>query len=264
VYVMGELTDAAWYDPPEFRRRQGALCELVAEKCFHLGYRLAELGFPEEAAAAYQSGFDRARDRVTAANRAEWLVRYYLENGKVARAESVARTAAATHSAEGLLTLAMVMEEVGRIDDAEGLYRQVYETYDSPLFMAGFYYRQARVAEKEAYENRLREALALALPAKRLEPLDRAALPSPPTDGVIVKGANDNTERYGIKWGHVIVGLDGFRVRDFETSRVVRALSYSPRMKLVVWRGSSYDDIDVELWDRRFRIALEDLAPKKE
>ena len=73
--------------------------------------RLAELGFPEEAAAAYQSGFDRARDRVVAENRAEWLVRHYLETGKLARAQSVARAAAATHSAPGLLTLAMVMEE---------------------------------------------------------------------------------------------------------------------------------------------------------
>jgi hypothetical protein len=130
--------------------------------------------------------------------------------------------------------------------------------------MAGFYYRQARGAGKGAYEGRLREALALALPDSRLEPLDRAALPSTPTDGVVVKGANDNTERYGIKWGQVIVGLDGFRVRDFETYNVVRALSYSPRMKLVIWRGTSYDDIEVELWDRRFRITLEDLSPKKE
>jgi tetratricopeptide (TPR) repeat protein len=264
VYVMGELTDAAWYDPPEFKRRQGALCELLAEKCFHLGYRLAELGFPEEAAAAYQSGFDRARDRVMAANQAEWLVRHYLETGQSAQAESVGRRAAATHSAQGLLTMAMVMEETGKIDEAEGLCRQVFETYDEPLPMAGFYYRQARVGGNETYEPRLREALALALPDKRLEPLDRAALVSPPADGVVFKGANDNTERYGVKWGHVIVGLDGFRVRDVETYQVVRALSYSPQMKLVVWRGASYDDIEVELWDRRFRVPIDDLAPKKE
>jgi tetratricopeptide (TPR) repeat protein len=264
VYIMGELTDAAWYDPPEFRQRQGALCELLAEKCFHLGYRLAELGFPEEAAAAYQSGFDRARDRVAAANEAEWLVRHYLETGQVDRAESVARRAAATHSAGGLLTLAMVLEETGKIDEAEGLYRQVFETYDAPRSMAGFYYRQARVVGNHAYEARLREALALALPTKRLEPLDRAALASPPTDGVVLKGANDNTKRYGINWGHVIVGLDGFRVRDVETYQVVRALSYSPRMTLVVWRADRYDDVEVELWDRRFRVPIEDLAPEKQ
>jgi hypothetical protein len=264
VYAMGKLTDAAWYDPPEFRSRQGALCELLAERCFHLGYRLAELGYAEEAATAYQSGFDRARDRVAAANDAEWLVRHYLETGQIARAQSVARTAASTHSAGGLLALAMVMEESGKLSDAERLYRQVFETYDQPLHMAGFYYRRARVEENEAYEDRLRAALALALPGRDLEPLDRGALPSPPTDGVVLRGANDNTERYGIKWGHVIVGLDGFRVRDVETYSVVRALSYSPRMKLVVWRGTGYDDIDVELWDRRFRIAIEDLAPEKE
>ena len=61
----------------------------------------------------------------------------------------------------------------------------------------------------------------------------------------------------------MIVGLDGFRVRDVDAYTVVRALSQSPRMKLVVWRGKSYDDVDVELWDRSFRVEIETLAPPK-
>jgi tetratricopeptide (TPR) repeat protein len=260
LYAMGEIADAAWYDPPEYRRRQGALCELVPEKCFLLGFRLAELGFREEAAEAYQSAFDRARDRVWAANEAGWLVRYYLETDQAARAESVARRAAATHSGAGLLTLALVMEERDRLDDAEALYRQVFETYDDGVPVAGFYYRRARVEGREEYEGRLREALALALPTGQLEPLDRDALPPEPVDGVVVRKENDNTKRYGIKWGHVIVGVDGYRVRDFQAYDLARALSYSPRMTLVVWRGASYDEIEVELWDRRFRITLEDFS----
>jgi len=31
-------------------------------------------------------------------------------------------------------------------------------------------------------------------------------------------------------------------------------------MKLVVWRGAGYDDVEVELWDRWFRVEMETLA----
>jgi tetratricopeptide (TPR) repeat protein len=262
LYVMGKLADASWYDPPEFRRRQGALCEIDRYRCFLLGYRLAELGFPDEAAVAYQKGFDETRDRVAASNQAEWLVQYYFEKGETARAEKVARRAADTGSGNGLFVLARLLERTGRLDKAERHYRQIFEVYNDPGDMTGFYYRQARVAGKAVYESRLRDALALALPSG-LEPLDRKILPPKPTDGVVVKKENDNTKRCGIKWGNVIVGLDGFRVHDLKSFYVVKALSYSPHMKLVVWRGQGYDDVEAELWDRRFRVDLEDLAPKK-
>jgi tetratricopeptide (TPR) repeat protein len=262
VRAMGKLADAAWYDPTEFRHRRGALCDLVPEKCFLLGYRLAELGFPDEAAEAYQKGFDGARDRVEASNESEWLVEYYFARGRIAKAEDVARRSADVGSSAGLEVMARLLERTDRVDEAERLYRQIYETYDQPLPMTGFYYRQARVAHLSKYEARLREALALRL-SSGLEPFDRSALPPKPEDGVVIRKVNDNTKRYGIMWGNVIVGLDGFRVRDTNALDVVRALSYSPHMKFVIWRGQSYDDVEVELWDRRFRINLEDLAPKK-
>ena len=53
------------------------------------------------------------------------------------------------------------------------------------------------------------------------------------------------------------MGLDGFRVRSVDAYYTVRALSQSPKMKLVVWRGSSYDSVDTELWDRRFRVDMD-------
>jgi hypothetical protein len=262
VLAMGKLADAAWYDPVEYRRRQGALCELHPEKCFLLGYRLDEMGFPDEAAVAYQKGFDRARDRVAASHESDWLVEYYFDRGDVVKAEAVARDAAGTGSGSGLFVMAMLRERQGRLDEAEDYYRRLFERYDNSRMLTGFYYRQARVAGNAAYETKLRDTLALALP-EGLEPFDRSALPPEPIDGVVVRKENDNTKRYGIKWGHVIVGLDGFRTRNLEAYYVVRSLSHDRRMKLVVWRGTSYDDIEVELRDRRFRVTLEDLAPKE-
>jgi hypothetical protein len=261
VDVMAPLADAAWYDPAGFRERQGALCELVPDRCFVLGYRLAEMGFADEAAVAYQKGFDRAGDRVLAANSSRWLVDYYFDHAETKKAEAVARAAAEVYSSAGLFVRARLAERMGRLPEAEEYYRRILDRYDQPEELTGFYYRMARVEKKAAYEPKLRDALARALPSG-LEPLDRSALPAPPADGVVVRGANDNTKRFGMAFGNVIVGVDGFRVRDLRSHRVAVALDKSPRMVLVVWRGKSYDDVEVDLWDRQLRVELADLAAK--
>ncbi|MFN8093624.1 MAG: hypothetical protein U0599_15680 [Vicinamibacteria bacterium] len=259
VRAMGKLADASWYDPAGFREWQGRLCEIVPDRCFMLGYRLAELGLPDEAAAAYQKAFDRANDRVAAANQCRWLVRYYVDHGQVRKAEVVARQAAGTGAASGLFVLAELLERKGRLGDAEEQYRQILDRYQDPERLAGFYFRQIRAGHAE-YESRFRNALALALP-EGLLPLDRGALDKAPVRGAVVRKENDNTKRWGIKWGDVIVALDGYRVHGRRSFDVINELSLAPRMDLVVWRGSRFVDVTAELWDRRFRVDIEDLAP---
>jgi tetratricopeptide (TPR) repeat protein len=262
LYLMSKLADAAWYDPPEFRRRQEALCELSPDYCLGLGYRLAELGFDDEAAVAYQKAFDRARDAVAVANNSRWLVDYYFDHGQRAKAEAVARQAAETYSGSGLFTMARLQERMGRVNEAEEYYRRILDRYGDAGPLAGFYYRQVHELKNTAYEAKLKNATALALPTG-LERFDRSSLPPAPTDGVVFKGANDNTKRYGIQLGNVIVGLDGFRVRNYEAYALVKELSQSPRMKFVIWRRNSYDDVEVELWDRRFRVDIDTFTPAK-
>jgi len=257
VRVMGHVAFAAWYDTDEFRKRQGALCDIAPKHCYRLGHRLAELGLADEAAVAYRKGLARDLDRVGAANACLWLVEYDLDHGRAQEAERIAREAAGTGSAAGLLVMARLAERMGRLDEAEEHYRRVRERYNYAEMLAGFYYRQAWVERKAAYEPKFRDALALALP-EGLEPLDRGSLGGPPADGVVLKEENDNTYKYGITGAHIIVGLDGYRVRNMRAYAVVLALSQSPRMKLVVWRGSRYDDVEVELWDRQFRVDMRD------
>jgi hypothetical protein len=261
LFVMGKLADAAYYDADEFRTRQGAMCRLVAERCFFLGYRLAEMGFPDEAATAYQRAFDGAEDRVGAANQSLWLVDYYVDHGQAPKAEKVARAAASTYAERGLYVMARFLEKTGRLREAEEYYRRILDRYERPTRLAGFYYRQARVRGKTEYEARLRDALALAMP-DGLESFDQSTLPARPEDGVVVKKENDLTKKFGLKYGNVIVGLDGFRVRDWRQYEAVRDLDLSPKMKIVAWRGASYDDVAAEIWDRQFRVDMEDLKPR--
>jgi hypothetical protein len=260
MHLMAKLSDAAWYDPVEYRKRQGLLCEMAPSYCLPLGYRLAELGFADEAAVAYQKGLDGTLDAVEAANHSRWLVDYYFDHGQRAKAEALAKRSADTYSGEGLFVMARLLERMERLSEAEDYYRRMQERYDNSAPLAGFYYRRSRVAKDASYEARLRDALARALP-NGLEPYERATLLPSPSDGVVIKSVNDNTKRYGIQWGNVIVALDGFRVRDADGYGVVRALSQSPRMKLVVWRGKSYDEIEVELWDRQFRVDIGTYKP---
>jgi hypothetical protein len=260
VRVMGFMANAAWYDTPSFKLYQGRLCDVLPKSCFVFGHRLAELHLDDEAAAAYQKAFDRARDRVDAANRSRWLVDYYFDHAQKGRALKVAREAAETYSWGGLFVMARLMERMGRLDEAELYYGRLLERYEDKRELLGFFYRQARVARNPAYERRLQKMIPEVFPAG-LEEIDRAKLPSPPRDGVVVRGENDNTLPYGIKWGHVIVGLDGFRVHSFEQYDAVRSLSQSPEMTLLVWRGHGYDEVKVKLWDRRFQVDMPTYKP---
>ena len=261
VPAMGALAQAAWYDPPDFRKRQRALCEISGEYCLTLGYRLAELGFPDEAATAYQEGFDRTRDRVTAANQSRWLVDYYFDHGELRKAEAVAREAASVYSSQGLFVMARLMERMGRPARGRGALPS-HPGALQPGARSSWASTTAGPASTRTRPMKRGSAtpLALALPPG-LEPFDRASLPASPSDGVVVKSVNDNTKRFGIMWGNVIVAADGFRVHDYDAYNLIRALSQSPKMRLVVWRGASYDEIEVELWDRLFRVDMETFKP---
>lgn len=57
--------------------------------------------------------------------------------------------------------------------------------------------------------------------------------------------------------------FDGFRVHTAEPYDAIRALSQSPQMTLVVWTGKAYEEVKVELWDRRFRIDMPTYEPGK-
>lgn len=258
--VMRLMAQAAWYDTPAYRRYAGRLCDLQPYACFELGSRLAQLHLDDEAAIAYQRGFDQSQDRVGASNNSRWLVDYYFDHGQEARALGVAKQALEVGSWSGIFTMARLMERMGRLDEAELYYGQLLHRYDNKNELLGFFYRRAIATKDPTYERRFQNMKPEVFPAG-LDPIDRPKLTSPPRDGVVVRGENDNTLGCGLKFGHVIVGLDGFRVRNLEEYSAVLALSQSPDMTLLVWRGKTYDEVKVSLWERLFYVQMRDFKP---
>ena len=124
VRIMGKVAFAAWYDTAEFRKRQGALCDISPRYCYNLGHRMAELGLADEAAVAYRKGIDGDPDRVGAANESRWLVDYYFDHARTRDAERLAGEAARTGSERGLFVKARLLERMGRLAEAEEYYRR--------------------------------------------------------------------------------------------------------------------------------------------
>jgi hypothetical protein len=263
IRVLASLAYRTWYEPERFKKYQGRICALDPAGCYPLGHRLVELGFPDEAARAYQRGLDGDADRVRAANRCSWLVDYYLEHDEKERALAVAGEAAATYSAIGLLTYARTLERVGRLEEAEDYYLRIRDRYEGTHDHLGFYYRRARIDGDETFEARFEDSLRAVFP-EGLEEANAASLSSPPTDGVVFHSANDNTKRYGLNWGDVIVAVGGFRVRDWTQYEAVRDFNLSPKMTLTVWQGQGYRDVTVELHDRQFNVDLATYEPPGE
>jgi hypothetical protein len=262
THVMDLLAYAARDNLPEYERQQGKLCRLIPESCLTLGWRLAENGQDEKAAAAYQDGIDRARDAVSAANNSRWLVDYYFDHGQKARALKVAESAAETYSSRGLFAMARLMERMGRLDDAELYYGRMSQRYEEKEQLLGFFYRQSSVLKNRQFDRRLEKMMPEVFP-KGLEKLDRAKLPATPTDGVVVQGSSERTKKYELPYGAVVVALDGFRVHTLKEYDAVLALSQAAEMNLVVWRAVSYDDIRASLWDRSFYAELKDYKPPR-
>ena len=79
-----------------------------------------------------------------------------------------------------------------------------------------------------------------------------ASLSGPPgrLGGAILRQPSKGVIAAGIRPGDVVVGLDGYVVRDRSHYGDVKALSIAPTMKLTVWHDGTY----VEVEERRDRI----------
>jgi hypothetical protein len=198
----------------------------------------AYAGDDAKAAAEYEKAFrNPAYDRVRLSNASAWLVSYYERTNQLQRAYDLAQQSAEVGSATGMNTLAQLFERRGRADEAELLYAQIAQRYQrSSGYLAGFLYRQAIAANRQAYLDRWR-AVERALFPGGLKKIP-GAMPEQPARGVFVYNDSATSRRVRLQAGDIIVGVDGWLVENKEQYDAV--MKFNPglvRHQYTAWRG---------------------------
>jgi hypothetical protein len=251
-------------DPVAFVPVARKICDLDADGCDTLGWLLVNVDDSEGAERVFARYAAEARDRVGVSNHMYWLVDYYHDTGRAARARQIARMAAATGSHRGLETLAHLMERTGAVKEAEEIYRHIAERYTSGQDTLGAFCIRLgrRTGDKDDMEQGTR-LLAKTLP-RGLESWWPADAAHPPTDGARVTFTSPRARRLGLRQDDVIVAIDGLRVRDAWARPVITSLRLEPDMKVVVWREGRFEELALEVPQRWFGATFETYKPPEQ
>jgi tetratricopeptide (TPR) repeat protein len=257
-YDLGLLTtiaDRLRNKPQEFQSAYEKICAIDPNQYMTLGYYLATMKMPVEAAAAYQKAVDIAPNRVWVANDCGWLVDYYYDHGQQEKALEVATMAAEVYSHQGLEIMARLLERLGRLDEAEDYFGKINERYDDsgPLF--AFYIRQDNAHPGGSY-SRKRLRYEHRLFPNGLQHVTLKDFSGSPSDGAQFTASNSTLDYWKLKAGDVVVAFDGYRIHNEDQYVTVRSFSDSPKMVLIVWHDGRYAEFPLELQGRRFGVNL--------
>jgi tetratricopeptide (TPR) repeat protein len=214
--------------------------ELNPESLVELGAYLADRGRAPEAEAIYEEWVSTSRDRVEIANGVWWLVRRYHETGRTARAEALARQAAAVYSFRGLVTLADLHDWRGNVRAARAVYEEAANRYDTHDELLAFYLRRGEAAGVlQSHVDRT---------ARRIFPkgLERASIAdfiAAPSEGVTLVEVGDSGRHAGLRNHDILVAVDGIRVRTLDQYRAARGSGAAPELRLIVWRAGTYLEV---------------------
>jgi hypothetical protein len=241
---------AAGGGSPDRERFLRQACDLVGDECAELAHHLIAGRRDSAAMQALELAFDRAVDRVGLSHHILPLVRHYHDAERPGDATRVAGDAVETGSARGMEAMGLLLEWRGDYGGAEEQLKQIEERYEEKQGLIGFYKRMVDAGRQE-YGSRLSSGLRDAFP-NGLEKLDPAQLPAVPADGVGVSDAGPEAPLTGIQTGDIIVGLDGWRVRDLAQYQMVREFDWKPDMTLYVWRKGRYVEARPHALNRLF------------
>src|SRR5689334_11434028 len=184
-----------------------------------------------------------------------------MDQGNMARAKNLARTAAATGSSRRMETLAHLLERTGDLEQADELFRRIAERYtNSENILGAFCIRLARRTGDKADMEQGTRLLSKTLP-RGLESWWPADAAEPPTDGARVRHTSPRARRLGLRQGDIIVAIDGLRVRDADARPVITNLRIEPDMALVVWRDGRYEELKLDVPQRWFGAWFETYKP---
>lgn len=243
-------------DPAAYESLLQNAAAMNGDHYFSLGKYFAGRGDTEKAVRYFEKGVETCSDEVLVANNAGYLVRYYLGQGRVGDAERLAARAADTYSAGGLRTMGDLLFWQEEYEASFQYYRKIEERYDNPRYVISWWRGYREQTGKAAYDGEVEKRLSALFPAG-IQPVNIGAAVNAPETGVAILGENEHTQAAGLKRGDIIVGLDGKRVEDLDQYFYLRLKLTNAVMRLTVWKGDRYTDIEATPPDHRFGVPFD-------
>jgi tetratricopeptide (TPR) repeat protein len=243
-------------DPVRYEQLMVRYAEKNAAGFFTLGRFFAYRNDESRAVTYYEKGMKAVGDAVSMANNSEWLVFYYLRNGRTNEAEALADRAAQVYSSIGLGTKAGLLETQAKYSEAFDYYRKIEERYDNPSQLVGFCVRYKAITGDTRYDDVVKKHLLTLFP-RGLEKVELKDFTQPPVEGVLLPTDNDLLKKAGLKRGDIIVAVDGLRVYAIPQYQYVRDLTNAPVLTIIAWNGAEYTELNANPPKRRFGSPLE-------
>ena len=225
------------------------LCGLVPGKCDRLAELLLVANRLPEAAQTYDRWVEEARDRVRVAEGVTWLFRYHLTQGNATRADALGRMAEETGSWDSLELAAEWHERRGRPQDADRILHDILDRYDDSTPLGAFLMRRGLAAHDRALQAQAGDLMRDEFP-EGPEPLVMHALPAKAGDGIRFKMFGPRLQSLGFEPADIIVGIDGWRVHDYDQYQVAVRFTFDETMTYTVFRKGRYQQVRVSSPER--------------
>jgi tetratricopeptide (TPR) repeat protein len=249
-----EIAEPLKHDPKAYSEAMKAVCSLDPNAYIGLGEYLSQHGLAQDAAEAFEAGFQKAPDRIRMSNKSEWYVNYLFDHGQKEKALEVANEAAEVYSFRGLQTAAGLMTRMEQWADAFELFEAIAERYRDLLpLMTHLLAHKDSVPEVATQHASL---VAKTFP-NGLRKVTLADFKDKPKRGAVFTSSSALTQQYQINPGTVIVALDEHAIDSMAQYEFVRALSPNAPLQLIVWDGATYRELTANIPDRRFQCGME-------
>lgn len=258
--AMQKVAESVRNNPLEYEKLMSRAAQINPSLYFSLGDYFSESN-PDKAAGYLEKGTALDPDSVRAANRALWLVKYYLKNNRIEDARKEADFAGEVYSYSGLEAKAWFLEATKDYDGAHQWYANIKERYEDAAPLIAFCAQYKATTGDTRFDAEVKSNQKAVFPMG-LEKVELGGFSNPPTDGVLLKTESTLSRAAGLKAGDVIVAFDGIRVHNTVQYQYQLNDSAAPGFDLIVWQGSAYHEIKASPPNHRFQVELGNYSNK--
>jgi hypothetical protein len=243
--------------PDKFVEWMACAAAINSVYSYDLANFLKAQGRDAEAVVAYENAIENDADAVRVSDNCFWIVKYYEKHGRSSDATKLADRVAAAYSSTGLQTKAMLLEMRHDYKGALQFYGAISDRYNYVGPLLSFLLRVHKEAPDPFLDAQLKSVSEQAVSGGIVE-VNIDSFAGAPADGMLVSVENDETRRWGLHMGDVIVAVDGYRVRDFRSYKVLRDVGSDPQLDLIIWRSGAYSVLTASPPNRRFGLDFGD------